>query len=65
MSTTNNTEKPNHNTVFVVYRDNHQVSDKEYRRKEDAQPEVDYWLRILKKWPDGSKITIREFPAKS
>lgn len=43
---------------FVVLRNGARVSDEEYVRKEDAQPEYDHWNRIVTRWPDGSKLEI-------
>lgn len=43
---------------FVVMRNGARVSDEEYSLKEDAQAEYDHWFRVLKRWPDGSKLEI-------
>lgn len=61
--TTNNTAANKRTpTVFIVYRDDHRVSDRDHVTKDLAQAEVDYWLKILKKYPDGSKMRIVEMP---
>ena len=43
---------------YVVMRNGSRVSDEEYASKEAAQPEYDYWNRIVTRWPDGSKLEI-------
>ena len=43
---------------FVVLRNGARVSDEDYSSKEAAQPEYDYWNRIITRWPDGSKLEI-------
>lgn len=46
------------NDRFVVLRNGARVSDEDYSSKEAAQPEYDYWNRIVTRWPDGSKLEI-------
>lgn len=46
--------------MFVVLRNGVRVSDSEYDSKIDAQREYDYWANILRRWPDGSKLEIRQ-----
>jgi len=48
------------NTFYVVFRDTNRVSDDNHETMESAQKELDYWNRILKEWPDGTKVRIEE-----
>ena len=45
---------------FVVYRDNHRVSDKDHDDQFTAEIEADHWRRITDRWPDGTKVVVRE-----
>lgn len=45
---------------FAVFRDNHRVSSTEYDSAKEAQHELSYWQCILKRWPDGTHLSIRE-----
>jgi len=36
--------------MYAVFRNGTRVSDSEY----------DYWANIVRRWPDGSKLDIRE-----
>ena len=45
---------------FAVFRDNHRVSSSEYNAAKEAQHEFSYWQGILKRWPDGTHLSIRE-----
>lgn len=46
---------------FVVLRNGFRVSDAEYSSKEDAKDEFSYWEKVIKRWPDESKIEIAEY----
>ena len=46
---------------YVVTRSGIRVSDREYDNVDDASPEAAHWIKILKTWPDGTKITIEEY----
>lgn len=48
--------------VFAVYRSGIRVSDSVYPsdRDPEALHEKRYWEGIIKNWPDGSRIVIRE-----
>ncbi len=46
--------------VYAVFRSGVRVSDSEYDSPTSARPEYEYWNRILKRWPDGTKMDIRE-----
>lgn len=43
---------------YVVVRDGHRVSEKEYSNKSDAQLEYDFWNSVVTRWPDGTKVDI-------
>jgi hypothetical protein len=47
-------------TVYVVMRDDHRVSEREYIDSHDTRDEVRYWEELLRRFPDGSKITVKE-----
>jgi hypothetical protein len=47
-------------TVYVVMRDDHRVSDREYLSYSDAAPEQEYWKEIVSRSKDGTKVTIKE-----
>jgi hypothetical protein len=46
---------------YVVIRSGIRVSEREYDSITDAAEEVGHWQRIIKQWPDGSKITVEEY----
>ena len=45
---------------YVVVRDNRRVSDIEYENPKDpaAIAERDFWMRVVAKFPDGTKVGI-------
>ena len=45
---------------FVVLRDGVRVSDDLHDRPEDAEHEANFWREIIKRWPDGTKVTIKK-----
>jgi predicted GIY-YIG superfamily endonuclease len=45
---------------YAVYRNNYRVSELEYASPKEAEEEYGKWENIIKKWPDGSKLTIKE-----
>ena len=46
------------NETYVVVRDNFRVSDKEYLNTADAENELSFWQRVVKRWPDGTKVEL-------
>jgi hypothetical protein len=48
------------NKKYIVVRDGHRVSEHEYNSKNDATHEFNFWKKIVSKWPDGTKIEIKE-----
>jgi hypothetical protein len=58
---TNTQTLSNKQQKYVVTRNGYRVSDNEYINIDDAQNEHSYWKKIIKKWPDGSKILIEEY----
>lgn len=46
--------------MYAVFRNGVRVSDSEYDSPYAAQGEFDYWNRLLKRWPDGSRLDVRE-----
>lgn len=46
--------------LYAIFRNGFRVSESEYDSKDRAYAEYDYWTGILKRWPDGSKLDIRE-----
>ena len=57
---------PDKKSKYVVVRDNHRVSDVEYDGPNDdrAISERDFWMRIVSKHPDGSRVRIVEYDNK-
>lgn len=47
-------------TKFIVLRDGIRVSDDMHDRSEDAEHEANFWREIIKRWPDGTKVTIKK-----
>ena len=45
---------------YIVLRNGIKVSDEEYNDKLDAQREYEHWKKIIKRFPDGSKLEIKE-----
>ena len=56
----NNTAEQTEIVMYAVFRNGVRVSDSEYDSKLDAQRELDYWSGIIKRYPDGSKLEIRQ-----
>jgi len=56
--------KKNENTTteplpcFVVLRNGARVSDEEYTTRDEAKSEFEHWNKVIKRWPDGSKLEI-------
>ncbi len=51
---------------YVVVRDDIRVSDKVYFDINDssAKSEMDFWKRVVKNFPDGSKVEIVKYDKK-
>jgi hypothetical protein len=64
MSTEQKTEANEPVKVFVVLRNGFRVSNSEYETADMAQREYDYWANILRRWPDNSKLEIKEIKQK-
>jgi len=47
-------------TKFIVLRDGIRVSDDMHNSEADAQHEANFWREIIKRWPDGTKVTIKK-----
>jgi len=45
--------------LYAVFRNGVRVSDSDYESERDALGEYEYWNRLLKRWPDGSRLQIR------
>lgn len=64
MDKTHTTESQEQNIPFAVYRSGIRVSEMTYNTKSDAKHEADYWRNILSRWPDGTKIDVRQVGAR-
>jgi len=53
------------NARFIVLRDGSRVSERTHRNLLDAQVELDYWLGIVNRWPDGSVLRIEKIYLKN
>lgn len=51
---------------FVVTRSGLRVSDKEYSQSNDSQAinEKNFWQKLIKSWPDGTRIEIVQYDKK-
>lgn len=51
---------------YVVIRDNKRVSDVEYDSIMDPKAilEMEFWNKIISRWPDGTKVEIVPFDKK-
>ena len=51
---------------YVVVRDGLRVSDKEYAEQGDprAITEMNFWRRVVNRWPDGTKVEIVQYDKK-
>ena len=45
---------------FIVLRDGIKVSEDLHDSETDAQHEANFWREIIKRWPDGTKVTIKK-----
>ena len=59
---TRNVEGTTEVPMYAVFRNGVRVSDSEYDSKSGtgAEGEYNYWAGILKRFPDGSKLEIRQ-----
>ena len=65
MSKVKKVVKESANDKFVVLRNGRLVSDLQYETVNDASQELNHWQKIIKKWPDGSKLTVAKFDSKT
>jgi len=51
---------------YVVVRDGLRVSDKDYDKPNEqrAIAEKEFWQKVVKRWPDGTKVKIVQFDKK-
>lgn len=51
---------------YVVVRGGLRVSDKDYPEPSDprAITEMNFWLRVVNRWPDGTKVEIVQYDKK-
>ena len=47
-------------TKFIVLRDGIRVSDDMHDKMENAEYEANHWREIIRRWPDGTKVTIKK-----
>jgi hypothetical protein len=45
-------------THYAVFRSGIRVSEQTYQNEFDAHIEADHWNKIIKKWPDGTQISV-------
>jgi len=57
---------PGEKNCYVVVRNDVRVSDKDYDNLNDPKAllEKSFWQKIIKKWPDGTKIEIVKYDKK-
>lgn len=51
----NPTNKP---VSYVILRSGKRVSNMEYRNREDASTELEYWITVVKKWDPTAKVEV-------
>jgi hypothetical protein len=51
---------------YVIVRGGLRVSDKDYPERDDprAISEMNFWNRVISRWPDGTKIEIVQYDKK-
>ena len=47
------------NKLYAVYRNGYRVSDAVYPSPSFATKELEHWLNIVQKFPDGSKVEVK------
>lgn len=47
----------NKNAKYIIMRDDRKISDEELTF-EEATEELNRWKKILKRWPDGTKVRM-------
>ena len=54
--------EPVNERIFAVYRSGVRVSDSIYTSERDPQAvsEKRYWEGILNRWPDGTRVSVKE-----
>ena len=55
-----------HGSRYVVIRGGLRVSDNEYLKADEpkAIAEKDFWQKVIKRWPDGTKVEIVQYDKK-
>ena len=48
------------NLKYIVLRDGIRVSEDMHTKIEDAEHEAEFWRKIIRSWPDGTKVTIKK-----
>jgi len=47
-------------TRFIVLRDGIRVSEDMHTDIKEAEIEAEFWRGIIRRWPDGTKVTIKK-----
>jgi hypothetical protein len=48
------------NPKFIVLRDGYRVSEDMHSKMEDAEQEAEFWRKVIRAWPDGTKVVIKK-----
>jgi hypothetical protein len=48
------------NLKYIVLRDGVRVSEDMHSKMEDAEQEAEFWRKVIRSWPDGTKVTIKK-----
>jgi len=48
------------NLKYIVLRDGIRVSEDMHVKMEDAEQEAEFWRKVIRSWPDGTKVTIKK-----
>jgi hypothetical protein len=53
-------------TRYVVIRGGLRVSDKDYPEQNDSRAiaEMNFWRKVINRWPDGTKVEIVQYDKK-
>jgi hypothetical protein len=61
MVTNKSKSSSNPDKKYIVVRDGRRVSEHEYNSKHDATQELNFWKKVVSRWPDGTKLDIVEY----
>jgi hypothetical protein len=48
------------NVRYIVLRDGIRVSEDMHTDLKEAEAEADFWKKVIRAWPDGTKVVIKK-----